>query len=546
MLKKEYGRGIRAWSKQWSWIGLGIGALCLVVLPSIFQPSIAATSLTSMDETGVDAIRVHSEPYNLQGRKVAIGQVEIGRPGIFGFDKVMGWNPPFNVAQTFLKDEPARANQAVDTHAFMVAGVMISQDKGIPGVAPLAQLYSGAVGSPRSNGQPEMCLASQHVARQNGGDVRSINFSFGEPLARDPRPNAALDGNALLTQCIDWSARVHDVLYTIAGNQGGGGIAIPTDNFNGVNVAYSARRQGIYNKIDFSNLSAAPVGVGRTIVQREINVGPRRSISIAAPGHNVNVFNLEGRIERVTGTSFAAPHVNATVAVLQELGDRQTSQKAPNWSVDSRQPEVMKAVILNAADKVKDAGDGNLLGMSRTVLAKDEKNWLESDAYSDPQIPLDFQMGTGHLNVYRAVQQFQPGQQAAATAAQPIGWDYGTVTTGGFQDYPLDRPLTQGSFASVTLAWHRLVDLQDKNNNEAYDVGETFSDRGLNNLDLYLLPVDATNNSQSVCASLSPADSLEHIFCPVPTTGKYKIRVQYRDQVNEPQQAYGLAWWTKS
>ncbi len=422
---------------------------------------------------------------------------------------------------------------------------MVSRDKGIPGVAPLAQLYAGAVGSPRSNGQPEMCLASQHVASQNGGDVRSINFSFGEPLARDPRPNAALDGNALLTQCIDWSARVHDVLYTIAGNQGDGGIAIPTDNFNGVNVAYSARRQGIYNKIDFSNLSAAPVGVGRTIVQREINVGPRRSISIAAPGHNVNVFNLEGRMERVTGTSFAAPHVNATVAVLQELGDRQTSQKAANWSVDSRQPEVMKAVILNAADKVKDAGDGNLLGMSRTVLAKDEKNWLESDAYSDPQIPLDFQMGTGHLNVYRAVQQFQPGQQPAATPAQPIGWDYGTVNAGGFQDYPLEKTLTQGSFAAVTLAWHRLVDLQDKNNNEAYDVGETFLDRGLNNLDLYLLPVDATNNSQSVCASLSPADSLEHIFCPVPTTGRYKIRVQYRDQVNEPQQAYGLAWWTK-
>ncbi|NJL92094.1 MAG: peptidase S8 and S53 subtilisin kexin sedolisin, partial [Coleofasciculaceae cyanobacterium SM2_1_6] len=208
MLKKEHGWGIKAWSKQWSWIGLGLGALCLVVLPSIFLPSIAATSLTSMDETGVDALRVHSQPYDLQGRKVAIGQVEIGRPGIFGFDKVMAWNPPFNVAQTFLKDQPARANQLVDTHAFMVAGVMVSRDKGIPGVAPLAQLYSGAVGSPRSNGQPEMCLASQHVASQNGGDVRSINFSFGEPLARDPRPNAALDGNALLTQCIDWSARV--------------------------------------------------------------------------------------------------------------------------------------------------------------------------------------------------------------------------------------------------------------------------------------------------------------------------------------------------
>jgi hypothetical protein len=134
---------------------------------------------------------------------------------------------------------------------------MISSTKASRGIAPGARLYSTAVGSLKTGGQPEECLSAQHIALQNGGDVRAINFSFGETLQRDPRPNALLDGNALLTQCIDWSARVHNVLYAIAGNQGKGGIPIPTDNFNGVNVAFTTRREGIFTKVDVSNLSDA-------------------------------------------------------------------------------------------------------------------------------------------------------------------------------------------------------------------------------------------------------------------------------------------------
>jgi len=38
-------------------------------------------------EAGIDALRLHDPP-NLLGRKIGIGQVEIGRPGQFGLDKV--------------------------------------------------------------------------------------------------------------------------------------------------------------------------------------------------------------------------------------------------------------------------------------------------------------------------------------------------------------------------------------------------------------------------------------------------------------------------
>lgn len=523
--------------KRLGWIVGGLSVSYLVT-------PVMASSTSSIGEAGIEARKLHEPPYNLIGRKIAIGQVEIGRPGVFGFDKAVSWNPQTTLERAFYRDGPAKSNTNVDAHAAMVAEVMVSRDKSLPGVAPGARLYSTAVGSPTKGGQPEECLSAQYVALQNGGDVRAINFSFGEPLERDPRPNATLDGNALLTQCIDWLSLEHNSLFVIAGNQGDGGIPIPTDNYNGVNTAYSTKRQGIYTKVDFPNLSAAPVGIGRRVIEREINVGDRRSISLIAPGSKISVYNLEGKKNEVSGTSFAAPHITATVALLQELGDRQLESKQRNWSTDSRRHEVMKAVLLNSADKIKDNGDGLYLGMSRTVLSKDNRTWLDSDAYKDSKVPLDYQMGTGQLNAFRAYQQFSPGEWAPTAAVPPIGWDYARVEVSSFKDYVLEKPLKAKSFVSLTLAWDRLVDLQDKNNNNAFDVGESFRDRGLNNLDLYLMPVDENDTSKSVCSSVSEVDSVQHIFCPVPAAGRYKIRVQYRKQVNEPSQPYALAWWT--
>ncbi|HEY9669577.1 MAG TPA: S8 family serine peptidase, partial [Coleofasciculaceae cyanobacterium] len=272
--------------------------------------------------------------------------------------------------------------------------------------------------------------------------------------------------------------------------------------------------------------------------------GPRRSIGIVAPGSKIAVYDLEGKKTEVSGTSFAAPHLTATVALLQEWGDRQLRAKQQRWSTDSRRHQVMKAVLLNSAEKIKDSGDGLQLGMSRSLLSKENRTWLDSDAYKDPKVPLDYQMGTGQLNAFRAYQQFSPGQWEPTVAVPPIGWDYRQVQASSFQDYVLEKPLKDKSFVSLTLTWDRLVELQDANKNDAFDVGESFRDRGLNNLVLYLMPANEDDPHKSVCSSISEVDSVQHIFCPVPAAGRYKIRVQYRQQVNEPFQPYALAWWT--
>ncbi len=520
-----------------------LATVASAIAATVGIPTIALSLNRSISEDGIDARRLHEPPYNLQGTKIGIGQVEIGRPAQFGIDKVpddRGTNP----AGVYYRNFPPNIDSDVDYHAHNVAGVMVSSAKAVRGVAPEARLYaSAAVTEFGENRQDLECLAAQHVALQNGDDVRAINFSFGEPLWLDPRPNAVLDGNALLTQCIDWSAQEHNVLYVIAGNQGQGGIPIPTDNYNGVNVAFSEAVDGVFRRVNSANLSSTFTGAQSRLTGQEGNIDGRRMLTLLAPGSNVELLNVDNSVTRSSGTSFAAPHVAGTVALIQEYGDRAFREGRDNWSLDSRRHEVTKAVLLNSADKLADPGDGSIQGMTRTVLDKQGKTWLESEAHRDRAIPFHNDMGTGHVNAYRAYQQFSGGQWSPDAPVAAIGWDYNVVEADNYREYIIDDQLQGGSYLTATIAWDRLVELNDRNNNGVFDEGETFDDGGLNDLNIYLMEADETNTANSVWSSESPLDSAEHLFYQIPETGRYKIRVEFANQVNEPMQNYGIAWW---
>jgi hypothetical protein len=526
----------------------------------------------SSDRQGIDARTLQKPPYNLTGKDVFIGQVELSRPSRFAVDKISNKLlqldriivQPYEV---FFRDGKAIPNRNVDDHSAQVAAVIISQHKIRRGVAPGARLLSSAYSQRRQDGQPEACIAAQHVARQYNSTVRAINFSFGELLSEDPRPKATLDGGALLTLCVDWVAATYNTLPVVAGNQGKGGIPIPTDLYNGFTVGFTREVNGIYRQLDRGNLIDEPYldrnsngKFDQGEVFSDLNkdqkwtagvespIDGRRSMAILAPGNNLQLPTLQGKFKKANGSSFATPHVVGTIALLHEYANRQIA--SGNWSIDARRHELIKAVLINSVDKIQDRGDGKILGMSKTILDAFGKTWLDTEAYPNREIPLSRSLGAGQLNAYRAFQQYQAGQQSPINGSgniSAIGWDTNIVEVDKYQEYVFSDPLVADSFISATLTWDRQVKLNDKNGNGLFDIGEGFTDQGFNKIELYLMRSRDTDISQNIWSSVSQIDNLQHIFIKIPATGKYKLRVVFKSpQTNNLNQRYGLAWWAKS
>jgi hypothetical protein len=428
------------------------------------------------------------------------------------------------------------------------------------GIAPDAALYASAyVTGGITPGYQHALVATQHISTQSG--VFVVNHSWAKPRAT----GTELNGNSLLTLGFDWSARVHDVLHVVAGNQDGETNSVPTDNFNGITVAASDKIGDVYRRVWDDNR-----------YDDDANGDERTSIGIIAPGVDVELTGLGNIHSRDSGTSLAAPHVSGTVALLHQYGEeRIMNVGAPRWNDTALRHQVMKAVLLNSADKLIDDGTvmvngmavpmGALLGMERTVVKQDGMStWLESLAYDDTSlegfgrgIPLDIEMGAGHLNARRAVQQFSPGEYPAESGdVPPIGWDFGNTT--GINDierYPLAGSLTANHFISITLAWDRVVNFEtDAAPVGVYNVGDTFqestatspqpdSDDLINDLDIFLLPKGSFNINQAVAESTSVEGTLEHLFFQIPSTDEYEIWVRQFDADISGGQTYGLAWW---
>jgi hypothetical protein len=82
-------------------------------------------------------------------------------------------------AEIFDSGSPPRA------HATQVAGVMISQDPVAPGVAQDALLFASAGDVTTTPFVPlfdKLAASAQHVAIQNGDDVRAINLCHSRPV----------------------------------------------------------------------------------------------------------------------------------------------------------------------------------------------------------------------------------------------------------------------------------------------------------------------------------------------------------------------------
>jgi hypothetical protein len=344
------------------------------------------------------------------------------------------------------------------------------------------------------------------------GTVQTIDLSFNRALGFTESP----DGTSYLTSFVDWSARRQDVLYTVAwGNDDQSFPATPVDNFNGITVAASEQKMGQskWNKVASLNQSD---GYGHVDAQ---------NVDILAPGVNVAALGFNSDPYQYEGTSAATPHVTGASALLHQYATQNS------LSSNAHRHQVMKAVMMNSADKLS-----GVQGSNRTILDREDKDWTQSEAFLDPSTPLDDQMGAGHLNVRRAVQQLAANEQGPGNV-QLLGWDYGSYSSSGQQAvYTLNGSVPAGQYITVTLIWDRIVETP---NDTVYNSGDAFLGYEMADLNLAIERTDGT----VLRTSVSDNTNYEHIFYQ--TGGSEDIRITVgRVCCDGPANGnYAIAWW---
>ena len=211
-----------------------------------------------------------------------------------------GGNPAGQLARGANAGTFPNANFRIGNHASEVTGVAIGQGVSAPadlGIAPgsnaqfAARDNLGLGGGATPAGQNDTAATIQLIAQQANTPV--INMSFGTPVSA----GFAANGSTLPTRFVDWAATNYDKLMVVAGNEGG--LGIPSDSYNSINVAATGAR-GFYNNGVFQIAGGGAV----------LNYG------VAAP---YNTTNMTTDLSPITGygrfkTDIVAPGGNPVSA----------------------------------------------------------------------------------------------------------------------------------------------------------------------------------------------------------------------------------------
>jgi Subtilase family/Dockerin type I domain len=426
-----------------------------------------------------------------------------------------------------------------DDHETLVADVIAGDDSVYSGVAPGATIVDAAIDDVTFETRR---AASAWLSANRGTRLLNLSAGFG----------ANANGSGAETLYWDWFMRSKDALLIAAAGNTFGQVTVPADSFNGIAV-------GAMNDATLTRWDGSAYQLNGGAAGTEVRGKP----DILAPGVNI-VDGLSFNNHPELGTSFAAPHVVGTAALLTDYGNLHPT-------ADTLDHRGIKAIILNSARKRhittpetfsttsldsaapnasydKDylvctssctIGDAATAGLTQSWTPA---GWSYSGAKLTVAKPLDDEQGVGFLDADRAIINLAGGNYGPGAVAG-IGWDQSTISPDdppAAHTYALQQTLAAGSFLTATLTWDRVVSELDGDG--VVEVGDTYSFGELANLDLRVL----NGSDQIIAESVSTTDNVEHLHFPLPTNGNpgdFKLQLVYNGG-GMLATDYALAWWT--
>lgn len=450
-----------------------------------------------------------------------------------------------------------------DRHAtwvgMLIGGRMTGVNGGIwqQGIAYGTDLRSAAIATSWAGSAYALSFsnsASSYVTAfaNSFGTADVINSSYGYT---DP------GGTGVFTLFSDSMAYQNQfsTFITSAGNSGPGAntVGAPGAGYNAITVGALGGANSYEVAANFSSRAPQSFGYYNSNGEEVIVNGVRAAVDISAPGASLssayyggqsggNNSSLPGSTNNeatnlysqgIAGTSFSAPLVAGGASLVASAAKTLTELSG---NQDARQSVVIKALLLNGADKTIGWSNG------QTIASAD------GDSYISTTQSVDWVVGTGRMNLDTTFQLQVNGQidvlgteQGQLGSVEESGWDYGNAMVGTNNDYVLASPILGNSTITTTLTWMRARDW-DTITGDLYEIAQA-------NLNLSVWALDQNNAFTDLLArSESLYNNVEHLSFTAPTTGRYGIRVEYGDNTFDNTingvwgttylQDYGLSW----
>jgi len=462
---------------------------------------------------------------------------------------------PVAIGQTFVG---TGALSEVDFHATMVGHVLAGTGyvansnpaqftfAGL-GMAPLAELWSGAIATSYSQTQigsfetttnSTISVYRAFFQGINGVKPDAINSSWG---GDDPTAGSteilAIDGLARQNATVAFVAS--------GGNGVNDPVSAPASTFNSIAVG-SLGGANFLTPSNFSSRGAVdfynPV-TGLTLV------GVRAAVDIAAPGENFALAAYLGdsgslgastdpQIQAIlttpsatdryflnqSGTSFSAPIVAGGIALLKDAAanDFFFNLNAVPTATDSR---TIKSVLMAGATETVGWTNGqttNGQGVTTTTQS------------------LDYATGSGALNLDNTVGIYLLSGTRDLTGSTggtitDSGWDFANLTPTQSNDYSFANPFSTAVELTISLNW-----FAGRSFNNQTGIGEDLS---FSNLNLEVWQVLNGEFLTMLASSASVYNNTEFLRLDLPS-GSYGIRVTFNGLVygSATDESYAVAW----